>query len=154
MFSRMIRAKSHLASILASTCLIMAPVVAAPAFAAGDTGGETTAKNRTIDMSGLVLPVELDGKLVNYLFVSAMIEIAPKYDHWEVRENAHVYRDALLKAAHKNTVGLEGSPMKLDTAAFEVLVSEVFDGMLGPDSVSAVEIMAVDSQQVFIDPAS
>lgn len=135
-----------LAFVLSASSLGAVPIL--PAYASG--GGES-ASNKTIDMSGLVLPVERDGKLINYLFVSAMITISPKYDHWEVRENAHVYRDLILKEAHRHPVGLEGKPMKLDQEAFEALVHKVFDEELGPDSVSEIEIMAVDSQKIFLD---
>lgn len=119
-----------------------------PAFAAG---GEKSASNKTIDLSGLVLPVERDGKLVNYLFVSAMVTISAEYDHWEVREHAHEFRDMILKEAHKSTVGLDGKPMQLDQKAFEALIKKVFDKKLGPNSVSHIEIIAVDSQKIFLD---
>ena len=119
-----------------------------PAFAAG---GEKSASNKTIDLSGLVLPVEQDDKLINYLFVSAMVTVSPDYDHWEVREHAHDYRDMILKEAHKHPVGLEGKPMQLDKEEFEALIKKVFDKKLGPNSVSHIEIMAVDSQKIFLD---
>lgn len=128
--------------------LIAAPV-GMTAYAAGDA--KESNSNKTIDLSGLVLPVEQDGKLINYLFVSAMVSISSKYDHWEVRENAHVYRDKILKEAHRHPVGLDGYPMRLDEDAFRELMDSVFDEMLGPESIESIEIMAVDSQKVFLD---
>lgn len=128
--------------------LIAAPV-GMSAYAAGDA--KESNSNKTIDLSGLVLPVEQDGKLINYLFVSAMVSISSKYDHWEVRENAHVYRDKILKEAHRNPIGLDGYPMRLDEKAFRELMDKVFDDMLGPESIESIEIMAVDSQKVFLD---
>lgn len=131
------------------TLSLLSTPVGMSAYASG--GNSESKSNRTIDLSGLVLPVEQDGKLINYLFVSVMVSISPKYDHWEVRENAHIYRDRILKEAHRNPVGLEGYPMRLDEDAFNDLMTGVFDGMLGPDSIDNIEIMAVDSQKVFLD---
>ncbi len=139
-------------SLLALAVLALGPTPMI-AHAAGGGGGEGAEENsnKTVEFAGLVLPVERDGKLVNYLFVSVQVTLSPKYDQWEVREMAHVYRDHILKEAHKTTVGLADKPMMLDEHAFEDLMKRVFDDMLGPESVAAIKIVTVDSQKVFLD---
>lgn len=137
-------------SAFAAVAILFVSPVTLPVAYAADNGSEQMS-NKTIDLSGLVLPVERDGKLINYLFVSAIVNIASGYDHWEVREHAHVYRDLILKEAHKAPVGLEGHAMELDVAAFEAIIRKVFDGQLGPGSVDKVEVMAVDSQKIFLE---
>ena len=122
----------------------------APAMAAGDSGGGG-ASNRTVDMSSLVLPVARDGELINYLFVSATVTIAGGFDHWAARENAHVLRDGILREAHRHTVGLAGHPMELNEDAFRAAVVTVFEHELGAGAVEHIDIIATDSQLVFID---
>ena len=143
----------HIASVVlfAVASPVMMPV--APVFASGGSSegaSSDAANNKALDLSGLVLPVERDGELINYLFVSAIVTISDTYDHWTVRERAHVYRDLVLKEAHETTVGLEGHPMEIDQPAFEALIHKVFDSELGPGSVTSIEITAVDSQKIFI----
>jgi hypothetical protein len=141
---------SNLARSLIAFAFLSLTSATMPALAAGG-GSDESASNKTIEFSGLVLPVQRDGKLINYLFVSAMVTLSPKYDQWEVRETAHVYRDLILKAAHKSPVGRTDKPMRLDEAAFDALVRTVFDEQLGPDSVASIKIIAVDSQKVFLN---
>lgn len=145
---RMIRIRSILAAL--SSSVLFSASVMPPAIAAGDSTSEPSS-NKAIEFSGLVLPVERNGKLINYLFVNAMVTLSPKYDQWQVRETAHVYRDLILKAAHETPVGNPDKPMELDQAAFERLIRAVFDEKLGPGAVSAIQILALDSQKVFLD---
>lgn len=124
-----------------------------PAFASG--GGEAaeskSSSNRALDLPNLVLPVERDGELVNYLFVSANLTISDGVDLWDIREHAHVYRDLILKEAHRHTVGVEGKPMELDVDKFKALLTKVFEAKLGPGSISDIEILASDSQRLFLE---
>lgn len=133
--------------ILTAPIAVLSPyAVAAPAE---DSGGESTS-NRTLELSGLVVPVERDGKLINYLFVNARVIIEDGFDHWEVREAAHVYRDRILKEVHRNPVGAADSPMKVDLAKFDAAVRKVFGDLLDEKAVKSVEVLSADSQKVFI----
>ncbi len=120
------------------------------AFAAGDEGGQG-GSNRTVDLSNIVVPVERDGELINYLFVSAVVTIASGYDHWGARESAHIIRDGILRAAHRNPVGLTGHPMELDEQKYLDIVRAVIEEQMGEGSVESIEILATDSQLVFIE---
>jgi hypothetical protein len=55
---------------------------------------------RSMDAPYLAVPVVRDGQLVNYLFVSIRIQIAPGVDLWRTRERAQFLRDALVRASH------------------------------------------------------
>ena len=120
------------------------------ALAAGDAGGQG-ASNRTVDLSNIVVPVERDGELVNYLFVSAVVTIASGHDHWQARDRAHILRDHILRETHRNTVGLAGHPMELDEQRFLNAVTLVFEEEMGTGSVESIEILATDSLLVFIE---
>ena len=142
---------SVLLSCLASTIFM----VGSPAFAAEEAAAEAGSPgddNRTLDMTGLVIPVsDSEGHLINYLFVSVLITLSEGVDHWDVREHGHVYRDLVLKEAHRTNVGIATDPMKLNKEEFEALIHRVFDKELGAHSVKALQIMGVDSQKLFVD---
>lgn len=139
--------------VLASVCLgfALATLPVTPANAAGGEEAGSGNSNKTLDLSNMVLPVEQDGKLVNYLFVSAVITLNDGFDHWKLRESAHIIRDFILKEAHKTTIGLEGHPMKMDEAKFKEVVTRVFDREVGQGSIKSIEILASDSQKIFVD---
>lgn len=145
-----LRTRSIVSALMALSVMTGAPF--APVNAAEgeeETGG--SASNKTLDLSNLVVPVELDGKLVNYLFVSVVITINDGYDHWSYRENAHVLRDLILKETHRRTVGVEGRPMELDEDKLRAAIKRVFEAQAGADSIKSIEILSSDSQKVFID---
>ena len=120
------------------------------AFAAGDEGGQG-GSNRTVDLSNIVVPVQRDGELINYLFVSAVVTIASGHDQWGARDRAHIIRDGILRAAHRTPVGLEGHPMELNEQRYLDIVRTVVEEEMGEGSVESIEILATDSQLVFIE---
>lgn len=152
MFSWIVQAmlKKVSASLLISAAVALASAV--PVYAA-EGGGEAKGggSNKTLDLSNMVLPVEADGKLINYLFVSVVITLNDGFDHWQLRENAHEIRDHILKEAHRTTVGLEGRPMELDKKKLEIVLHRVFDRDVGEGSIKSIEILASDSQKIFVD---
>lgn len=142
--------KKAFVSLLISTAVALG--TASPVYAA-EGGGEASGggSNKTLDLSNMVLPVEMDGKLVNYLFVSVVITVNDGFDHWQLRENAHVIRDHILKEAHRHTVGLDDRPMELDRNKLEAVLHTVFDKDVGEGSIKSIEILASDSQKIFVD---
>ena len=143
----------HLTAFLFGLTLI-AGAVATPlgvAFAAEEEASSGAASNKTLAFSNLVVPVERDGKLVNYLFVSSIVTINDGFDHWEIREKAHVFRDLILKEVHRETVGLQGHPMDLDEEKFKAAVINVFDREVGIGCVRSIEIQASDSLKLFLE---
>jgi hypothetical protein len=99
---------------------MLEPVEAAPKekAAAGDSEKEIS---RSIEIGGLVFPVfDAKGHLKNYLFVDARLQVAEGKDHWKYREQTHLIRDAMLRAAHRRSFHLKDDFTKLD----EKLASE------------------------------
>ena len=126
---------------------------AIPAYASGggsEASGESN-NNRTLDLPNLVVPVEHEGALINYLFVSTIVTIGDGFDLWDIRENAHVYRDLILKEAHKHTVGKEGKPMQLDDDKFKTVLMKVFEEKVGKGVIASIEIVTSDSQRIFLE---
>lgn len=87
------------AAMIASTLLagLSARAAAQPAEHAADT-------SRTMEAPYIAVPVVRNGTLVNYLFVTLRLDVAPGVDLWRTRERAHFLRDALIRAAHRTSL--------------------------------------------------
>lgn len=127
---------------------LMTTVAAAPfspALASGSA--EKSAKgaeaDQSIDVQNLVVPVVRDGRLVNYLFLNARIEIAAGVDVWRQREKGHFLRDALIRAVHKRSLATADRFDQMDQAAARSLVDSVARQVLGPNVVASVQIVSV-----------
>ena len=110
-----------------------------------EEGPSTTA--RSMDAPYLAVPVVRDGHLVNYLFVSLRIEIAPQVDLWRTRERAHFLRDALVRASHSNDLADPHNNNALnETLALQVYRAAAVQA-LGERAVGPIQIVATYSSQ-------
>ncbi|HBB55716.1 MAG TPA: hypothetical protein DCZ49_05965 [Hyphomonadaceae bacterium] len=56
---------------------------------------------RSVDVLGIAFPVVRNKKIVNYAFMNLRYVVASGKDHWKLRENAHILRDAIIIAFHR-----------------------------------------------------
>ncbi len=127
---------------LALLLTLAAPAPAALAEAKKAEEGESA---RAMDVLNLVVPVVREGRLVNYLFLNARIQLGPGVDLWGTREKGHFLRDALIKAVHKRSLAAADRDDAIDTAATQALISAVARQTLGANAVRSVEILSVSS---------
>jgi hypothetical protein len=111
----LMRALSILMAGLLSLAMLE-PAMAAPKEKEKESAGETGKEiARSIELGALVFPVfDEKGMLRNYLFVDARMLVADGKDPWKYREQSHMIRDALLRAAHRKSFHLKGDFTKLD----------------------------------------
>ena len=60
-----------------------------------DSGGQY------IDLSPVALPIVLNNRLINYVFVQVRINLSPSADGPKIREREPWFRDALVRAGHR-----------------------------------------------------
>jgi hypothetical protein len=70
----------------------------------------------SVQMAAVALPVIVDGRLVNYVFVTVKLELAPIADGALVRTKEPFFRDALVRAAHRTPFTLPADYIHLDAA--------------------------------------
>jgi hypothetical protein len=141
-------ARAVAAAMLASTLLAGLANASGPSETAKakEEEGEQLS-SRSMDAPYLAVPVVRDGQLVNYLFVSIRIEIAPGVDLWQTRERAHYLRDALVRASHGNDLAdPEDNNTLNETRAIEVYRAAAVQA-LGERAVSGISIVATYSSQ-------
>ena len=126
--------------------LLLAMAVPQPATAAAAEKAAVEGESaRAMDVLNLVTPVVRDGRLVNYLFINARIQLAPGVDVWRTREKGHFLRDALLKAVHRRSIAAADRDDQLDPVAAQTLIGAVARQTLGANAVRSVEILSVSS---------
>ncbi len=142
----------HLQRILGSLVVIMAVMAVShlspTAYAAGG-GSQDDEKesNRSVELNAMVFPVIVDGKLVNYLFVNARMQVADGKSIWKYREQAHVIRDAVLRATHRKSVHLKGDGMRIDEALAAKVCIEAANEILEEDAMVSMTFQQVASQK-------
>jgi hypothetical protein len=111
----------------------------------GEAAGPSGDVTRTMDAPYLAVPVVREGRLVNYLFVSIRIQIAPGVDLWRTRERAQFLRDALVRASHANALADPNNTNALN----EPLAIQVYRAAaaqaLGAQAVAGVSIVSTYS---------
>lgn len=139
-------ARAVAAAMIASTLLAGLASASGPAKAKGGEEGEETS-SRSMDAPYLAVPVIRNGQLVNYLFVSLRIEIAPGVDLWRTREQAHFLRDALIRVGHANDLADPSDGNVLNEArALEVYRAAAIQA-LGERAVGRISVVASYSSQ-------
>lgn len=129
------------AAMIASTMLAGLKASAQPA---APTAAEAS---RSMDAAYIAVPVVRDGVLVNYLFVTMRIDIAPQVDLWRTRERAHFLRDSLVRAAHRTSL----ADARRDDALNTPLAIQVFSAAareaLGANAVRNLTIQSAYSSR-------
>lgn len=128
------------AAMIASTML--AGLAKANAQPAAPSAAEVT---RTMDAAYIAVPVVRDGVLVNYLFVTMRIDIAPQVDLWRTRERAHFLRDALVRAAHRTSLADARRDDTLNTPLAIQVFSAAAREALGANAVRGLTIQSAYS---------
>lgn len=85
--------------ILAALPFVLA-AGAAQASGGGEGGGKEAA-GQYVDLSPVALPIVLNGRLINYVFVQVRINLSPGADSPKIREKEPWFRDALVRAGHR-----------------------------------------------------
>jgi hypothetical protein len=147
-------ARAVAAAMIASTLLAGLAVSAADAAPKAKAKSEAKTEgegeppsSRSMDAPYLAVPVVRDGYLANYLFVSIRVEIANGVDLWRTREQAHLLRDALVRASHAHDLADPNDSNALNTARATEVYRAAAIAALGERAVGQVAIVATYSSQ-------
>jgi len=91
-----------------------------PAKAAG-----ASAAGQYVDIQPVGLPIVVDGRLVNYVFVHVRLNLTAGANTTKWREKEPFFRDALVRAGHRTPFTRPDDYQKIDTARLtEALMRE------------------------------
>lgn len=124
---------------------VVLSLVASAASASGGEKKEEIAAD--LEILNIPLPVQRNGKLVNYLYISTELKPNPKRDIWKMRESTHFLRENIILAGHRTDFSDPANPEKLDMKRAVAMVQAEAAKIYGPGAFTKVDITAVDSKR-------
>ena len=124
-------------------------LVAVPALAAEKSGKDSKeGGGQYVNISPVAAPIVLNGQLINYVFVTVRLNLAPNVDALRMREREPYYRDALVRAAHRKPFVKPGDYTHVDEPALKSAMMAEAVRVAGPHVVTSVEILSSQPQKL------
>ncbi|HZZ90778.1 MAG TPA: hypothetical protein VFE13_20810 [Caulobacteraceae bacterium] len=106
------------------------------------SAGETkAAAGQYVDMAPVALPIVVDNRLVNYVFVYIRINLRPSVDALRMRDREPDFRDALVRLGHRTPFVLKSDYSKLDEARLKAAFLPAATAIAGTGAIASIEIM-------------
>lgn len=124
-----------------------------PALAAahgGEGGGEGekgTGDVQYVDISPVALPVVYERRLINYVFVTVRVHLAPNADAPALRAKEPFFRDALVKLGHRQPFTRLDDFASLDEGALRRALAVEATRIAGPRMVTSIEVLRQDPKR-------
>jgi hypothetical protein len=104
-------------------------------------------KPATVQLGAVALPVVVNGRLINYVFVTVKLDLSPTADGAVVRSKEPFFRDALVRAGHRTPFTLASDYTRLDDKRIRAEVISDAAVILGRGVLANVEIVKQVSQR-------
>jgi len=121
---------------LAIATALLTPVAA---LAAGAPPQPETAPY--VDLAPVALPVVVNGKVINYIFVGVRLDLASSANMVKLRDREPYFRDALIRAAHRTPFTDKADYTRIDEAALKAAILRDSAKLAGPGAIKSVTIM-------------
>jgi hypothetical protein len=110
-------------------------------LAAGVAFAQSKEAGNYVDLAPVPLPVVVNGRLVNYVFVYMRINLVAGADtpHW--RDKEPYFRDALVRVGHRMPFTWPADYTRLDEARLKAALYQAAVAVTGPGVVASVEIL-------------
>lgn len=117
--------------------------LATPAFAAG--GGEKKAAatkdiGQYVEIQPVGLPIVVEGRLVNYVFVYVRLNLTSGANTSRWREKEPFFRDALVRAGHRTPFTRLDDYQKIDAARLTATLQREAVAITGPGVIRSVVV--------------
>ncbi|WP_309643382.1 hypothetical protein [Phenylobacterium sp.] len=119
----------------------LALLAAAPALAAEEKKGAPKDIGQYVDLSPVALPVVVDGKLVNYVFVSVRVLLSTSANTAKLREREPYFRDALVRAGHRTPFTSAKDYTSVDEAKLQAAMMREAVAIAGSKDIKSVSIL-------------
>jgi hypothetical protein len=93
-----------------------------------------------VDVSPFAAPVIIDGRVVNYVFVSVRLHTAPGVDRDTLKRGEPRLREAMVRAAHRTALNPAGDRSTVDEARLAKLALAEAGRVAGPKAYTRAEV--------------
>ena len=108
---------------------------------AGAAAAQTKVAGQYVDLSPVALPIVVDGRLINYVFVYVRINLTASADMPRLRDGEPYFRDALVRIGHRTPFTRYDDYTRLDEARMKAALFQAATAIAGPDAIASIEIM-------------
>ena len=123
--------------LAAGLCLLPAM----PALAS--EGGEAKkAGSASVQLGAVAIPISVDGRLVNYIFLNIRINLTMTADEAKFRDKEPYFRDALVRAASRISFGQAGKDYLLDEPRFKQVMTGEWTKITGPGVIKSIDVLS------------
>lgn len=148
-------------SSIARRTLLLAPLAllaATPALAnspkkKGKEGETEAAPDPVIKLQSMALPIIVDGRLVNYVFLQSSITLKPGVLTTIFEGKEPILRDAIVREAHAKPFIRPDSYVALDEARLKASILRETNALIGPGKVATVTIIKQTPRNFISPPA-
>lgn len=130
---------------IAQILALIAAFIATPALAV--EGAATIKIDPSIPLAPVAVPITENGKLVNYVFLSIKIMLSPKADLLRLVGQEPYYRDALVRAAHRQNLGVAGDPNRVDEALVKAVLKREAASFMDARMIASIQIVRQDPKK-------
>jgi len=93
-----------------------------------------------VDLQPVGLPIVLNGRLINYVFVYVRINLTSAANASKLREKEPFFRDALVRAGHRTPFTLPTDISKIDTVKLTTALARDAAVIAGPGQIRSVVV--------------
>ncbi len=93
-------------------------------------------------LSPVALPILVDGRVLNYIFVMVKVRLTPSADEAALRDREPYFRDALVRAAHRTPFVLRYDYNHVDAARLRAVMLKEAVAITGPNVIR--DVLVVD----------
>jgi hypothetical protein len=129
---------------LAFVGLAVAPAWAESSAAPGD--------DQSVTLSPVALPIVVDGRVINYVFVTAKVLLKPRADQIVLRDKEPYFRDALVRDAHRSPFVLPHDFNRIDEGKLKAALYRDAAAIAGPANIQGIVVVSQTPQHFVRQP--
>lgn len=141
----------NLSPLILGMLIAVAPVQPVLAAEKADKDKSTA---QTVALEAVALPVIVDGRLLNYVFCSIRLDLAPNADGAKVRAKEQFIRDDLVRTGHRTPFTRSDDYTRVDEAKVRAEILRIAPGLVGPGLIRSATIVKQASQKLMALPPS
>jgi hypothetical protein len=129
----------RIVTLIAAGLLASSTALAAPSALAGDSAPPKV-DDQAVKLSPVGLPIVVEGHVVNYVFVTVVVDLTPSADVIAIREKEPAFRDALVRDAHRTPFVIPGDYNHLDKDKLKAAMFRDAQAIAGARAIKGIEV--------------
>lgn len=117
-------------------------VLASSSALASEPKSKSEESGQYVAVSPVGLPVVVDGKVINYVFVTVRIDLAPSANAAKLREREPYFRDALVRAGNRTPFTLSSDYTKIDESRLVAAMTRDAAAIAGAGMIKGVKVVS------------